>query len=214
VPFRSRQTLTAAACCAYPVLSHLSAVTGEPGVAAAGLVLVAWSVLGMHLRAARAALLGAAALGFAVAFTFLAPAAVLYAPPLGVYLGLGTVFAASLRRGREPVVSRFARLERGGELPPDLLRYTRILTRLWVLFFATMACISLGLAIWASAQAWSVFTNLVGYLLVAAFFLGEYGYRRLRFKHYRHAGFADFLRRIPGYRLGAAPPHESPADGS
>lgn len=210
---RRRQLFTAAACCAYPVLSHLSAVTGEPGAAAAGLVLVAWSVLATQTRALRAVPIGALVLALAAAATLLVPAAVLYAPPLAVFVTLGALFAASLRRGREPMISRFARIERGGELPPDLARYTRTLTRLWVVFFAAMACASLGLALWASVAAWSAFTNLIGYLLVATFFVGEYAYRRAHFRHYRHAGFVDFLRRIPSYRLGGGPPRERPADG-
>lgn len=210
---RRRQTLPVAACCAYPVLSHLGAVTGQPGLAAAGLLLVAWSLLATRLRAGQAALYGALALALAVAVTLLMPAAVLYAPPLAVYLALGALFAASLRRGREPIVSRFARIEHGGALPADLLRYTRGLTGLWVAFFAVMACTSLGLALWGSAESWSLFTNLIGYLLVAAFFLGEYLYRRLRYRHYPHPGLVEFLRRLPSYRVVGGLPQEGTADG-
>lgn len=194
-------------------MSHLGAVTGRPGVAAAGLLLVAWSLLAARARAGRAVLFGALALAVAVTGTILAPATVLYVPPLAVYLGLGVYFGASLRRGREPVVSRFARVEHGAELPPDLVRYTRTLTSLWVVFFGVMACVSLGLALWGGMEAWSVFTNLVDYVLVATFFVGEYLYRRMRFRHYRHVGFVEFLRRIPSYRIGAGPPHERAADG-
>lgn len=194
-------------------MSHLGAVTGEPGLAAGGLVLVAWSVLATRLCAARALLLGALVLAAALALSVLEPAAVLYLPPLAIYAALGALFGASLRRGREPMVSRFARIERGAELPPDLARYTRVLTVLWVAFFAAMACASLALALWAGVTAWSLFTNVIGYVLVAAFFAGEYAYRRRRYRHYRHAGFVEFLRRIPSYRIWAGPPRERPADG-
>lgn len=196
------------------MLSHLGAITGEPGFAAGAVGLVAWGASTARLPAGRAALLGALVLALAAIAALIVPVVVLYLPPLAIYPGLGALFAVSLRRGREPIVSRFARLERGGgELPPDLLSYTRVLTVLWVLFFAIMGCVSLGLALWASVETWSLFTNLIGYLLVAAFFVGEYFYRRQRYRHYRHGDFVEFLRRIPSYRLGAEARHGRPVDG-
>lgn len=193
-------------------MSHLGAVTGEPGVAAVGLALVGWGVFAARMRALPAALLGALVLALGLLFTRVFPAAVLYVPPLAIYLGLGATFAASMRRGHEPLVSRFARLEHGGELPPDLVRYTRILTGLWVLFFAAMGSVSLGLALWGTVEAWSVFTNFVSYVLLALFFVAEYLVRRWRYRNHAHAGFVEFLRRIPSYRIGARQPGGS-ADG-
>ncbi len=202
-----------AACCAYPVLSHLSAVTGEPGLAAVALALVAWGLFAARMRPLLAALLGALVLALGLALTVLFPAAVLYVPPLAIYLGLCATFAASMRRGREPMVSLFARLERGGELPPELVRYTRILTGLWVLFFAAMASVSLGLALWGTVDAWSIFTNFVSYVLLALFFVAEYLFRRWRYPNHQHAGLVEFLRRIPSYRIGARQPGGRGADG-
>jgi uncharacterized membrane protein len=111
------------------------------------------------------------------------------------------------------MVSRFARIERGGELPPDLARYTRVLTGLWVLFFVVMASVSFALALAGPRELWSVFTNLVSYVLLALLFLCEYLYRRIRFRHHRHAGLVDFLRRLPSYRPWGKPPHGRLADG-
>jgi uncharacterized membrane protein len=120
--------------------------------------------------------------------------------PIAVNLALCALFGRTLARGREPMIARFARLERGDELPGDLARYTRVLTVLWTAFFAAMASISLGLALWGSTLAWSVFTNVVNYLLIAAFFFGEYVYRRLRFRHYRHLSPLEVVRRLHTYR--------------
>ena len=175
-------------------------------MAAAGLALVAWGVFAARMRALRALLLGALVLALGLLFTRLSPAAVLYVPPLVVYLGLGATFAASMRRGHEPMVSRFARLEHGGELPPELARYTRILTGMWVVFFASMGSVSLGLALWGTVQAWSVFTNFVSYVLLALLFVAEYLFRRWRYRNHAHAGLVEFLRRIPSYRIGARQP--------
>ena len=204
--------LTVVACCAYPATSHLGAVTGEPRWAAVGLALLAWGVLWARLRAAAAALVGLLtfALGYAVAMLF--PAAVLYAPPLALYLALCALFAATLRRGDEPMISRFARIARDGDLPPDLARYTRTLTGLWSAFFALMAAVSLGLALSGPIEAWSLFTNLVSYVLLALLLLGEYLFRRLRFQHHAHAGFVEFLRRLSTYRVWRQAPSGRLAD--
>jgi uncharacterized membrane protein len=201
-----------AACCAYPVVSHLSAVTGEPRWAGLGIALLAWGVLASRMGAARAALVGLPILGLAFGGAELFPAAVLYAPPVVLYLALCAVFAATLRRGDEPLVSRFARVARGGVLALDLARYTRTLTGLWSAFFALMAAVSLGLALSAPVATWSLFTNLISYVLVALFFVGEYLYRRTRFRHHQHAGFVEFVRRLAAYRVWARPPGGGLAD--
>ncbi len=205
--------LVAAACCAFPALSHLAVVSGDARWAALGLALLAWSALAARVRPVLAALLGLLLSGLALALSALWPAAVVFAPPLAVYLALAGAFAATLRSGHEPMVSRFARIERGGELPPDLTRYTRVLTGLWVLFFVAMATVSVALAFTGPRELWSVFTNLVSYALLALFFLVEYLYRRIRFRHHRHAGLVEFLRRLPSYRPWGKPPRGRLADG-
>jgi len=211
----SRRTglLVAAACCAFPALSHLAVVTGNARWAALGLVLLAWSALAARVRPALAAPLGLLLCALALALGALAPEAVLIAPPLAIYLALAGMFAVTLRPGLEPMVSRFARMERGGELPPDLARYTRVLTGLWVLFFVAMASVSFVLALARPRELWSLFTNLVSYLLLALFFACEYLYRRIRFRHYRHAGPFEFLRRLPSYSPWARAPRGRLADG-
>ena len=120
--------------------------------------------------------------------------------PLAVNLALCWLFGRTLAAGREPMIARFARLERGAELPADLARYARALTVAWTGFFAAMAAVSLGLALWGSVLAWSLFTNVVNYALVALFFVGEYVVRRIRFRHYRHLSPIEVVRRLHTYR--------------
>ena len=130
-----------------------------------------------------------------------APAAALgIALPLAVNLALCGLFGRTLAAGREPMIARFARLERGAELPADLARYARALTFAWTGFFAAMAAVSLGRARWGSVLAWSRFTNVVNYALVALLFVGEYVYRRVRFRHYRHLSPIEVVRRLHTYR--------------
>ncbi len=120
--------------------------------------------------------------------------------PVLLNLILCFLFVRTLSAASEPLITRFARVERGGELPAELARYTRRLTAAWAAFFALMAGASAALALWGSFAAWSLFTNILNYALVVAFFVAEYAYRRLRYRQYPHASPADMVRRLHTYR--------------
>lgn len=124
----------------------------------------------------------------------------LYLPPVGINLALCWLFGRTLAHGRVPLIARFALMEQG-TLTEELARYTRRLTWLWTLLFAGSALASLALALSGNRDAWSLFTNLVNYLLVAALFLGEFLYRRLRFRNYRHQSPLQLLRNVRRVKL-------------
>jgi uncharacterized membrane protein len=140
--------------------------------------------------------------GAAVVFFFGLPDAdwLLYAPPIAINLALCWLFGRTLVRGRVPLIARFAMMEQG-TLSPELASYTRTLTWLWTLLFAGAAAASLVLALSANRDAWSLFTNLLNYLLVAMLFLGEFAYRRLRFRSYRHQSPLQLLRNVRRTKL-------------
>ena len=46
----------------------------------------------------------------------------------------------------------------------------------------------------ASKELWSLFTNLLNYLVVGTLFGGEYLYRRYRFRDHDHPSFPEYLR--------------------
>ena len=125
----------------------------------------------------------------------LSPQLLLFAPTVLINAALAALFGASLRPGREPVISVFARLEQG-ELQPDLARHARWVTWCWTLLLAAIAIVALALAAWASVETWSLFANVVSYALIAALFTGEYLYRRVRYRHYQHASLAALLRNV------------------
>ena len=124
----------------------------------------------------------------------------LYLPPVAANLTLCWLFGRTLVRGRIPLIARFAMIEQGA-LTPELERYTRTLTWVWTLVFAAAAAISAALALSGSRDAWSLFTNLLNYLAVAFLFLGEYVYRRLRWRAYRHHSPLQLLRNVRGTKL-------------
>lgn len=124
----------------------------------------------------------------------------LYVPPVAINLALCWLFGRTLVGGRTPLIARFALMEQG-TLTDELAVYTRRLTWLWTLLFAGAALASVVLALSGSRDAWSLFTNLVNYLLVAALFLGEFVYRRVRFRNYRHQPLLQLLRNVRRARL-------------
>ena len=108
-----------------------------------------------------------------------------YLSPIIINVGLAAWFGMTLRAGSEPMISRFARIERG-QLAPDLAAYTRRLTLVWTLFFLAMAAVSAALSALPSAAPWAWFTTFGDWICVAALFFGEHIYRRRRFAHHPH----------------------------
>lgn len=189
---------TAALVAAWPATSHAAAWLGRtdllPWVTAAAIAILALlAATRLHGGPRVAALLVAVVAPILAAF---APSATVYVPPVAIDAMLAIVFAQTLRPGQEPMISRFARRERGGVLEPDIAAYTRRLTAMWVALFAGMGLAAALLAWLAPIGVWSLFCNVVAYLLVAALLVGEYAYRRFRFRHYEHASLGAFLRSV------------------
>jgi uncharacterized membrane protein len=184
--------------CAWPLALHAAVMAGHrawlAGITAtvAIVALVLWAAVARSKTAVATAGL---AIAVVVAILASAPQLLLFSPPVVIPAFAAAAFAATLRRGREPAISRIARLERG-PLPPDLARYTRALTWIWAALLIAIAVVSLVLALFGSLSDWSLFTNIVSYVLMAALFFGEYGYRRWHFPQYRHASLATLARNI------------------
>lgn len=192
---------------AYPALVHASVVLDAPSLALAGLLALMAAVLFQPLRRAHpGAWLGF--IGTALALWLLtrtgAARLAIYLPSLAIPAALGWLFGSTLREGREPLISGFARLARGGVLAPDLQHYTRRLTQVWTLMFALMVVTALSLILLDRIAWWSLVTNVLNYLLIGLLFAVEYAYRRWRFPHHHHPGFVDHIRAIARNRRGAA----------
>lgn len=117
----------------------------------------------------------------------------LYLPSVVIPAMLAWFFASTLRPGRESLITAVARAARP-DTPDYLLRYSRTLTALWASLFAAMALWDALLAAFAPRSWWSVMANLANYFLVGAFVVGEYIFRRLRFREYSHPGFVEYVR--------------------
>jgi uncharacterized membrane protein len=124
------------------------------------------------------------------------------APHIAIYLLLLWFFGRTLRTGREPLVTRFARHVHG-TLPPEIDRYTRQLTWAWCVFFAGMAVTSLVLFVFAPIAAWSWFANVLNIPLLMLMFVLEYAFRLLRFPDFSHASFFAAIRAARDLRRSA-----------
>ncbi|HVS26595.1 MAG TPA: hypothetical protein VHE58_04775 [Burkholderiales bacterium] len=178
--------------CFYPAVTHYAVIYQNFALGIGMLVLLI--LVAAALLPGRSKWLVAAVLPLLLLVP-VDPGILLFCPPVIInVLGCG-FFGMSLREGREPVISRIARLERG-ELPAELAQYTRRLTWIWTVFFALMALLSILLAAFAPLTVWSLFSNLVNYLLVGFLFFGEFVYRRIRYRHYHHAPPFQVIRSI------------------
>ena len=186
-----RGALAALLLVAYPILTHIAVSTGLAYVAR-----IAWLCLATLVFVAAPAKWRYAGLALLLVPLVVADAGMLLKAPSVVFnLVFAAWFGLSLAAGEEPVISWFARLERG-ELTAELANYTRRLTGIWTVFFVLMAAVAALLAVFAASETWSIFANGVDYVLVGVLFVGEYAYRRVRYPHYRHASLADLVRTV------------------
>jgi len=155
----------------------------------------------------------------------------LYIAPVLVPGFMAGVFGSTLLAGQVPLIEQLIRIMEPGpdgaeEPEPEVLEYARQLTRAWTAFFVTLSLTNLVLGLLAEPDGmllaagirppvtvpelwWSLFANMIGYLLVAAFFLIEYAYRRHRFPRQPYRNMLDFFVKV----LAAMPRLVSSAAG-
>ena len=211
--------VTTALSFAYPVLAHFAVARHSAGLTIAALMLLAAiSLLPGLARGAVGAWLAVPLVGAASWWlsSVEQPVLALYLPPIVVPAFLAGVFGNTLRSGRTPLISQLIRLlQAPGDDEPEsaVWVYARRLTAAWTAMFVALATFNLLLAAFVepdgllrasgiepglalSHEVWSLFTNLLEYLLVAAFFVIEYAYRRQRFPRQPYRNMFDFLRRM------------------
>jgi len=207
----------------YPLLAHAAVMLRSAPLILASVTVLAAAMILPGLREGRPiawlAAAGSAAGIFALAQLH-AVALVLYAPPVMINAYLAWLFGHTLMPGRTPLIERLVRQLHGPEeqLDDDIPVYAARLTAAWTFLFSLLGLVNLALAVLASPgglllaagvqpaltiprETWSLFANVLNYLIVVCFFLGEYGYRRRRFPKQPYASLLDFLR-----RAGAAMP--------
>jgi uncharacterized membrane protein len=187
----------------YPLLAHLAVLGHDTRLQWLALMLLGTAPLfGALLRHRWWAYVGVLALGSVLYFVVTAGggAYAMLFPPVLIPVALGVVFAKTLKRGETPMITRIARAMRGS-LSPELEIYTRRVTIVWVAMFVALTASAIALALWARPEIWSLGTNLVHYLVLGALFVGEYIYRRIRFRKHAHESLATYLRKLAKVNL-------------
>ena len=168
----------------YPLAVHFALLSSKTQWALWLLVAVSLSQLLTLLRASGSArwmaLAPALVLALCVIGLLQGSLLALYLPPIFISGGLLWLFASTLRAGREPLITTFARVV-FQESDPQQLLYTRRVTQLWSLFFLAMLLETVLLSLFAPLELWSLFANVLNYLFIALLFVVEFSYRRLRF---------------------------------
>jgi len=180
------------------------------------LLLLAWLpvVWRRHSLAALSVWVGLAALLLVPALLGHAELALMALPV--VFLGAASwLFARTLRRGEEPLVSRFVRMIEGDArlALPGVRSYTRGVTWYWALLLAALALVSLLVALCAEPGGWlavlgaplpfALHGSLLAWYpeagcwaLLVAGFVGEYLVRRWRLRAIPHPGVRRFVTQI------------------
>lgn len=96
--------------------------------------------------------------------------------PVVVNLVMLGVFGSSLW-STMPLVERIARL-REPDLPPEGVRYTRQVTRIWCLFFIINGSIALFTALHGDMALWTAWNGVIAYLLMGTLMAAEWLVRR------------------------------------
>lgn len=173
---------------AYPVLVHSSVILERPDTAVLTLGALAgfYGIFLCRDFKANGLRKGAvwAGLGGCLIFAALSrefSRYALYIPPALITGLVLFAFARTLAKGREPLITRFARMMTADDLSPEILVYTRRVTWMWTFLLSAVLVECLVLPVFASIEVWSFCTNILNYMIMAAFFVGEYLYRLYRF---------------------------------
>lgn len=118
---------------------------------------------------------------------------VIYMPSIVISLMMCWLFGRTLLPGNEPIITKFSRII-SKDIVPETIEYTRLLTWLWCGFFAFVVIESIALALFTSMETWSFFINVLNYVFIMIFFIGEIIYRRYRLK--RNFSVVSFLKAL------------------
>jgi len=118
---------------------------------------------------------------------------VLYLPPIVIPLLILSVFVRSLLPGQVALVTDIGEKSRG-PLSSEMRIYTKKVTWLWVIVLSIIVTLSTLLPWLSSDFVWSLFSNILNYVFVAALFIGEFVYRKYRFPSHQHPLFLEYIK--------------------
>ncbi len=127
----------------------------------------------------------------------------IYASSMIILILLFIVFFHSLFPGHTPLVTDIGEKTRG-PLTEAMRHYTRTVTIVWASLFGVMVTWSILLAWLGSPSLWSLFSNVINYILVGSVFLGEFLFRKWHFPDHDHPNFFQYIRIVIQANIGKA----------
>lgn len=180
----------------YPILVHLAVYLETPALYIPAIIVLTSGVLYKGLKQKNVAewliFLGIL-VSTIICHAWNVAIYILYLPPILITSIIFSSFALSLRKGRVPLVTDIGEKSRG-PLTQQMVDYTTRVTQFWALMLGLMLINTLSLTFYASPELWSLFTNVINYITIGAIFIGEFLYRRFRFKNHNHPSFTDYLK--------------------
>jgi uncharacterized membrane protein len=203
--------VAASGACAF--FAHRAISQGESSATAALVALVPVAVvllaIGRRMRHPLAVLLIMVAAGLAAWWGWSDlehhVADVFFVEHAGIMLALALLFGRTLRRGREPLCTRFARIVHG-TLEPRVSTYTRKITVAWTAFFVAMCAASCILFLSGQREAWSLLANILTPVLIPLLFVVEYAVRRWALPHHDSGGILAGVRAFRRHMAGSHAP--------
>ena len=113
-------------------------------------------------------------------------------------------FAFTLRRGSQPMVERFARLQ-VDDLSAAEIVYCRRVTQFWLGFFVVNGTTCAVLATPALRQWWALYAGLLSYVALGLCFAVEFTIRKYLFRRYSSSPLDRVYRRLFPPHTGADP---------
>jgi uncharacterized membrane protein len=199
--FSPTRQVTTACAFAYPLVAHLAVARSSARLTVVAVALLALSALLHSLVQGRFAawltvpvLIGGCWWLVRSSMNVLP----LYFPPVLVPAFLAWIFGQTLLPGRTPLIEQLVHLLHAPDAVPEdaALVYARRLTLAWTVLFIGLAATNLALAVFAEPEQWSLFANLIAYVIVVAFFAVEYAYRRRRFPDQPYRSLLEFVQRL------------------
>jgi uncharacterized membrane protein len=177
----------------YPVACHVGIVSGYPVVAALWL----WGLLSyLALTLPRGRWLYGIPIAIGALVSLSGPvdlgALMVRVQPVVITGMLALMFGRSLMSDRTPLIVRIGEYLKG-DLPPQVASYGRRLTVFWTLLLAFLALESALLGLFGTPFWWSLFTNLINYLIILLVFVVEYPIRRRVLSEVEHESFFNYV---------------------
>ena len=118
----------------------------------------------------------------------------IYLPSFMMIALMVVIFGTSLYKNNIPLITRFALIIEK-DLSTKKLKYTKKLTKIWLIVLLFILGTSIYLLNFGSIELWSWFINIGSYIILGVVFTIEFFYRKVTFKE-DNISFYQFLIKI------------------